>query len=375
MGQVTTFKDRETDATYTVSTVKNNKKVSVNNKTYETVYESALLSGKSLHAKTSKPICVFELIDNPRSDMSLEDFHNKLLNLIEDHSINELLKDSSVPLYLEEGFYCQIAKSFQLFALSKTRLFYLFPIKPEYSKHDQTGEEYYYKDTVSENLSTNTDKLPSAQSIYKDGDFVRALGLKYYEIVDEEIDRVSKNFKQYLLELSKHESREICLMGYTLRKAEKELVNKSIQHISPEIIKILNSESDSASKCEEIANYLDENNSLGLGNRAKNYTLLPIQDINEMLSIFVDDLLERLELEDSSSANEVFFRLITFGYLFRIADEIINSNLINSSPVKDGEVVYSDEDTKPGQIWKASDGQTYTFGQSTAKEVEDNTKY
>lgn len=183
MGQITTITDKETGEVYTISTVKNNKKVSANNKSFRTVYETALLMGKSPHTKTSKPLCVFELINFPESDMSLEDFHNKLLRLVEDHSLNELLNDSSTSIYLEEGFYCHMTNSFKVFTLSKVKLFYLFPLQAEYSKHNQTGEEYYNIEPDTKISSNTIGQIPTSQSLYKDSVLGGALALKYEEII------------------------------------------------------------------------------------------------------------------------------------------------------------------------------------------------
>lgn len=216
----------------------------------------------------------------------------------------------------------------------------------------------------------NNREYPSAQSVYKNGDFSRALALKYFEIADEEIDNQSENFKHYISELSRNESKEVCIIGYTIRKAEKKLTGKSITRISPEITKLLKSNNKDISNTEAIAYYLDENNKIGIGNRAANYTLIPIKSVNKAFEIWVDDLLEGLKLKESASAEEVFFRLISFGYLFRIAEEIVSDmNHIQHNAIIDMEIIY-DEDDEDGQEIIDKNGKHWKIERATAKEIE-----
>lgn len=375
MGQVTAFTDKKTGASYTVSTVDNNKKVFIKQRTFDAIYETALLKGKFPRANSRKPICIFELIELP-TGISLEEFHNQICDIIKSYSVKELL--SSTSIYFTQGFYSYFQQSFQLFALAKVNIIYLVPkdsILAIFFTHalgssSDLGIEVL-DETKEAKPSQTLNQITPSQVAYKDKNFSKALALKYEEIISTEINNYTEGFRQYLSELSKYESREICLVGYNIRKAEGQLTGKSISRISPEIAKILKSKNNIATRTEKIANYLNENNEVGLGNRVANYTLMPFQDVKNVLEAWVQELLEQMTPNDPSSAAEVFFILINFGYLFSLAEEIIkNNDLLRADTIDDEKIEPTGESSDVGQEFIANNGKHYSLGFATAKDIE-----
>jgi len=370
MGQVTAFTDKKTDISYTISTVENNKKVFIKQRAFDSIYETALLKGKFPRTNSRKPICIFELIELP-TGISLEEFHNQICDIIKAYSVKELL--SSTSIYFTHGFYSYVHQSFQFFALTKINIIYLVPKDSIMALlfTQAIGDRSVTANALDEIEKVRASKQSSSQTIYEDGDLTKALALKYEEIIGAEINNYTEDFKQYLSELSKSESKEICLVGYNIRKAEAQLTGKSISRISPEIAKILNSKNNKISKPEEIANYLNENNEAVLGNRVANYTLLPIQEVKNVLEGLVEELLEQMAPADPSSAAEVFFLLINFGYLFCLAEEIVkNSALLNTDTIDDEKIAPAGESSGVGPEFIANNGKHYSVGFATAKDVE-----
>ncbi|GAC1600352.1 MAG: hypothetical protein NVS3B29_00660 [Candidatus Saccharimonadales bacterium] len=148
---------------------------------------------------------------------------------------------------------------------------------------------------------------------------------KYFEIVVDEVGQKkhSDSFKVFLSSIKGNKTKDICLVGYILRKAEKELTRKTIPYIRPAMTKLALINNENASKIEEIANYLDETHTLGLGERAAHYTLLPVESVNEALEILVEEVLKSNQPKHHPDRDrELLFRYMCFGYLYHMAEEI-----------------------------------------------------
>lgn len=156
-----------------------------------------------------------------------------------------------------------------------------------------------------------------------------------YNLCAKQLDKYpSRYFKDFIDNLfDKHSFdnplRKAMITGYFLRLAESLMAEKQIDTVGHDVKKILISIDDIKKKIEAIANYFDSHNKIGLPKKISIYTLIPFNDINNFLDEYALDLLRvslkkiNLEKDKKDEFVEIIYRNMSFGYLFRLSEELV----------------------------------------------------
>ncbi|MFA5842432.1 MAG: hypothetical protein WC882_02010 [Candidatus Gracilibacteria bacterium] len=151
---------------------------------------------------------------------------------------------------------------------------------------------------------------------------------------------LSANFKKHLDKLFPQDSSATSLKtpmvtGYYLRCTETLLNLKPAKKPDQQIQNILNSKRNTKEKTEEIANYLDKHNKIGLSEKIADYSLIPFEDTRKIFEAYAEDFVNNTlkEKEISKDNSEIFhelaYRNMAFGYLYKLAEEFIEKKSYN----------------------------------------------
>lgn len=146
---------------------------------------------------------------------------------------------------------------------------------------------------------------------------------------------LSDNFKKYIDKLLprkffENPLRTAMITGYYLRCVETVLDQKPMGNPDEQIYGILNSEKNKEEKIEEVANYLDNHDKIGLSEKISNYSLIPFEDTQKIFEIYAEDFinhtLKEKKLKDDKL--EIFYELayrnMAFGYLYKLSEDLVD---------------------------------------------------
>lgn len=146
---------------------------------------------------------------------------------------------------------------------------------------------------------------------------------------DEQLPLDAPEFEAHLAEYRQERSRNVIRMGYRLRLAEVEVIGG--RHLVPagQVDEILRSDRLFREKVEAIAQYLDTHGVLGLGDPVRPYVLGPFEE----LCMALDRILEAVVKANPVPSGErdlqaeVYTRLLAYGYVYRVAEEIVGQGM------------------------------------------------
>ena len=141
---------------------------------------------------------------------------------------------------------------------------------------------------------------------------------------------VSAYFIKYInkavpLEFPENPLRTAMVTGYYLRCAKTVLNQKLAKDPDQKIKNILSLKSDKEKRIEEVANYLDKHGKLGLSEKIADYSLIPFDDTQEIFTLYVNTLIDKVlkerKVNDFESLRELICRNMAFGYLYKLSEE------------------------------------------------------
>lgn len=147
----------------------------------------------------------------------------------------------------------------------------------------------------------------------------------------------SMNFKKYIDELYPEKFfdspfKKNMISGYFFRTAEGLIKTKNPDKPDDYIQKILKSKKNDYDKIEQIANYLDNHDKVGLPDKIVKYSLIPFNETKENFEIyginFIKDTRKEIKIkkDDKEEFIELFYRVFSFGYLYKLSEEFIEIN-------------------------------------------------
>lgn len=148
---------------------------------------------------------------------------------------------------------------------------------------------------------------------------------------------LSGYFKKYIDKLLpqkffENPLRTAMITGYYLRCAETILNQQLAKEPNQQIKDILNSKKDKGEKIEEIADYLDNHDKIGLSEKISNYSLIPFKDTQKIFEIYVEDFInhtlkeKKIKKGNSEIFYELAYRNMAFGYLYKLSEGFVEKN-------------------------------------------------
>ena len=142
---------------------------------------------------------------------------------------------------------------------------------------------------------------------------------------------LSNNFREYMGKMFSEGVSALRVAGeagYIVRCAEEVIGHRSTPELEQNIKTLLDSDSPVAEKLENIANYLDDHDKLGLQDKIADYSLIPFETTQDYLSQlstykFENELDSNLKQEESRTAFELIYRNTVFGYLYRLSESLV----------------------------------------------------
>jgi hypothetical protein len=119
--------------------------------------------------------------------------------------------------------------------------------------------------------------------------------------------------------------------GYLVRAAETSLEKEEASpKPTQDIIDLLNTGAAKPEKIKEIANYLDQNDTLGLSeDKVSQFTLLPFKVVQKTLGFLGQDFIDQtikggqVPQDKAKMFEELSWRNLHFGYLYRLTEELV----------------------------------------------------
>lgn len=126
--------------------------------------------------------------------------------------------------------------------------------------------------------------------------------------------------------------RTAMITGYYLRCAETILNQQPIKNPDQQIQEIINSKKNKEEKIEEIANYLDNHDKIGLSEKIADYSLIPFEDTQKNFGIYAEDFInytlkkKKIDKNKVETFYEIAYRNMAFGYLYKLSEEFMGKN-------------------------------------------------
>lgn len=136
----------------------------------------------------------------------------------------------------------------------------------------------------------------------------------------------TSKFQIYLLDnFSRSDNKELYEAGYMLRRAEEDVIGYKKPIISDGVSEILKQGTQPQEKIITIAEYLDSHGHVGLGEPIRPYLLAPMEKIAEVFDAIVRAFLSGIGIDedDYDLQFELKARAIAFGYVYRVAEELV----------------------------------------------------
>ena len=164
------------------------------------------------------------------------------------------------------------------------------------------------------------------------------------------------DFTAHLETFEQQGSRDLTRNGYRLRLAERDVISKRMLIPLGQIESILCSSMPPQEKTAAVAEYLDSHETVGLGDPVRLYVLASFDEIrgafDDLSQLAIDA--NRPYIGDLEMQSELYCRYIAYGYVYRIAEELVlqglpadwksdDASLAAPEPVGDG--------SEPTPLW------------------------
>jgi hypothetical protein len=135
----------------------------------------------------------------------------------------------------------------------------------------------------------------------------------------------AQEFEAHLEGYCQKGSRDLARNGYRLRLAERDVIGKRrLVPLGP-IESVLRSSKSAQEKTTEIAEYLDNHEAVGLGDPVRLYVLASFDEIcrafDDLSRIAIDA--NRQYISDPDMQSELYRRFMAYGYVYRVAEELV----------------------------------------------------
>ncbi len=153
--------------------------------------------------------------------------------------------------------------------------------------------------------------------------------------------------------------------GYRLRLAELAAIGNKMLVPLGQVEDILRSDRPSQEKTAAIAEYLDTHEAQGLGDPVRLYVLAPFDDIRSAFDEVVDVAIEasRAYISDPDMQSEFYRRFIAYGYVYRIAEDLVRRGLPDRWKPENGSTGQNGDDTVKSdavRLWACFRGEKNT---------------
>jgi hypothetical protein len=125
-------------------------------------------------------------------------------------------------------------------------------------------------------------------------------------------------------------SRDVVRYGYQMRMAEQRIMGPRLLVAQGQVHEILHSNKSPQEKTEAIAEYFEDHMHVGLGDPIRPYVLARFDEIRETCELFVSGY--KIP-EDDVAGNELYRRLFADGYVYRVAEELVQG--LSATPMAD----------------------------------------
>lgn len=186
---------------------------------------------------------------------------------------------------------------------------------------------YYYFKTIHNKKVRTSNPDKDAELNNYDDDNVKTIKAALIKRVEAGLD--APLFESELKRsLSKDDSREFCRVGYMLRMAEKDVSEFKKLNPTQTVLGIISQSNTSEDKIKALADYFENHSRMGLGEPIWPYLYAPYMDI---ATVF-DNVTWSLLPKDSNDIDfEIAARMVSFGYGYRVAEEIITNYLTDGN--------------------------------------------
>jgi hypothetical protein len=139
----------------------------------------------------------------------------------------------------------------------------------------------------------------------------------------------SEEFSLHLQKFRQEGTRALMRNGYRLRLAEQKVMGAKRLVPLGKVDELLRSSLPPQEKTVAVAEYLDDHQEIGLGDPARLYVLAPF---NVVRHILVDFTTEAMKLNgpfgsDVDVQTELYQRCLAYGYIYRVAEELVSGGL------------------------------------------------
>lgn len=162
-------------------------------------------------------------------------------------------------------------------------------------------------------------------------------------------------FNAHLERYSQKGSRDLIRNGYRLRLAERDVIGKRMLVPLGLIESILRSSNPPQEKTVAIAEYLDSHETAGLGDPVRLYVLAGFDDIckafDDLSQMAIDA--NRQYIADVEMQSELYRRFMAYGYVYRVAEELVLQGLPVDWKSDDAGVAteQGEADSEPIPLW------------------------
>lgn len=111
--------------------------------------------------------------------------------------------------------------------------------------------------------------------------------------------------------------------GYRLRLAEELIHGPRMLAARGQVDEILRSNAFTQRKTEAIAEYFENHGVVGLGDPIRPYVLVRFDEIRDVCERFVGTIFENIDIPPNEGDAELFHRLVSYGYAYRVAEELV----------------------------------------------------
>ena len=147
-------------------------------------------------------------------------------------------------------------------------------------------------------------------------------------VKEEYVPLKSPEFEDHLRAYREDDSRDLIRLGYRLRLAEIQVFGTRRLVAVGGVEEMLRSDKASRKRTEVIANFLDDHDSVGLGEPVRPYVIAPFDELRDAFQQFVAGVMSTNSIppDELDSQTEICARLIAYGYVYRVAEELVRQS-------------------------------------------------
>jgi hypothetical protein len=174
---------------------------------------------------------------------------------------------------------------------------------------------------------------------------------------DQQLSVYAPEFETRLGEYKQEGARDLVRMGYRLRLAEFNVMGGQDFVPLGQVDEILRSGRSSTEKIEAVAQYLDTHDAVGLGDPVRLYILSPFEQLCKAFDELVEGVMKSnpMPSDELDSQFEVYARLIAYGYVYKVAEDLVGQRVAGSESESQTAVPELErslpEENKGSQLW------------------------